>query len=422
MFVMPQIIVENVSKRFRLYQERNMTLKDFFVHRKGHRWEEFWALKDVNLEVERGEMVALLGRNGSGKSTLLKLLTRILYPDFGVTQVKGRVSSLLELGAGFHPEFTGRENIFMNASIFGLTRSEIEERYDEIVKFSELEDFINYPVRSYSSGMYMRLAFSVAISVEPDVLLIDEILAVGDAGFQAKCLERIRSLKRSGKTIVLVTHDTSVVERMCDRALWLNKGRVEALGISREVVSEYLNFVADEEGNRHNEENVKSSTEKEELNQTVEAQMDEKRPEEQRKGNRAVEITKVTIASPEGREQASFRTGAALMIEIHYLAYVETEDPVFGIGIVRSDGVHCYGVNTDIDSMRLPDLQAGQRGIVRFIVEKLHLLNGTYRLSVACHSRDGLPYDYHTEMYTFNVDSITRDVGVGRLEHRWVIE
>lgn len=419
---MPQIVVENVSKRFRLYQERNTTLKDFFIHRNGHRWEEFWALTNVNLEVERGEMVALLGRNGSGKSTLLKLLTRILYPDSGTIQVKGRVSSLLELGAGFHPEFTGRENIFMNASIFGLTRPEIEDRYEEIVRFSELGEFINYPVRSYSSGMYMRLAFSVSISLEPDVLLVDEILAVGDAGFQAKCLDRIRNLKRSGKTIVLVTHDTSVVERMCDRALWLNKGQVEALGASRDVVSKYLNFVADEEGNRHNEESIKSSTEKEELKANGEPQIGGERPEKKRNGNRAVEITKVTIASPEGHEQASFRTGEALMIEIYYLAYEDTEDPVFGIGIVRSDGVHYYGVNTEIDSMRLPDLQAEQRGVIRFIVDKLQLLNGTYRLSVACHSRDGLPYDYQTEMYTFNVDSITRDVGIGRLEHRWVVE
>ncbi len=237
----PTIRVAGVSKRFRLYHERVRSIKENVIGmlRTGRTWEEFWALRDVSFDVRPGEMFALIGENGSGKSTMLKILARILLPDEGAVEINGSVSALIELGAGFHPDFTGRENVFLNASILGFRRRDIVERFDEIVRFAELEKFIDTPVKSYSSGMYMRLGFSIAIHVNPDVLLIDEILSVGDEHFQRKCLDRIQDFRRKGKTIVFVTHALGTVESMCERAALLASGKLMTVGPSRDVVAEY---------------------------------------------------------------------------------------------------------------------------------------------------------------------------------------
>lgn len=238
------IKVKNVNKYFKLYYDKANTFKEkilFFTKRKNNsRNETLHVLKDINLEINKGESVALIGTNGSGKSTLLKLMTKIIYPDKGKIIVDGKLTSLLELGAGFHPDFSGRENIYFNSSIFGLTRKEIEERLDEIIKFSELENFIDNPVRTYSSGMYMRLAFSIAINVDADILLIDEILSVGDQHFQEKCFNKLLDLKKQGKTIVLVSHSMSQVKNFCDRSVWLYQGKVKMDGKTQDVVEEYL--------------------------------------------------------------------------------------------------------------------------------------------------------------------------------------
>lgn len=233
----------NIWKKFRVYHDRAYTLKERMIFRHRNRADEFWALKGVSLEVPRGATVGLIGRNGSGKSTLLKIISRILYPTRGEVKVNGRVSTLLELGAGFHPDFTGRENIYLNASILGLTRKEIKERLDDIIAFAELGDFIDNPVRNYSSGMYMRLGFAVAVHVDPEILLIDEVLAVGDLAFQEKCLTRIRELQRQGVTIILVTHAPKQVEELCDLAVWLDRGEVKMQGAAREVARSYAEFV-----------------------------------------------------------------------------------------------------------------------------------------------------------------------------------
>ncbi|RDV81842.1 ABC transporter ATP-binding protein [Ammonifex thiophilus] len=238
------IEVKNLWKKFRIYYDRALTLKERLLFWGRQRYEDFWALKNINLTVPHGVTVGLVGRNGSGKSTLLKIISRILYPTKGEVRVNGRMSTLLELGAGFHPDFTGRENIFLNASILGLTRREIKERLDEIIAFAELGDFIDNPVRNYSSGMYMRLGFAVAVHVDPDILLIDEVLAVGDLAFQEKCLRRIRELQQRGKTIVLVTHAPKQVEDLCDMAVWLDKGEIRMQGEAREVARAYADWLA----------------------------------------------------------------------------------------------------------------------------------------------------------------------------------
>ncbi len=234
------IIVDDVDKSFKLYYDKATTLKERILFRKRNSYETKEILSDISVVINKGETVALIGVNGSGKSTLLKLMTKIIYPNKGKIIINGKLTSLLELGAGFHPDFSGRENIYFNASIFGLTRVEIDKRIDKIIEFSELGSFIDNPVRTYSSGMYMRLAFSVAINVDADILLIDEILAVGDQHFQEKCYEKLKELKKEGKTIVIVTHDLNSVRNLCDRAIWINKGRVKMDDSAKKVVESYL--------------------------------------------------------------------------------------------------------------------------------------------------------------------------------------
>ncbi len=234
------ITIKNMSKDFIIYADKANTLKERIVRFSNNKKEVRHILKNINLEIKKGETVALIGVNGSGKSTLLKLITKIIYPTSGSIKVKGKLASLLELGAGFHPDFSGRENIYFNASIFGLTKSEIDSRLDDIIAFSELGSFIDTPVRTYSSGMYMRLAFSVAINVDADIILIDEILAVGDQKFQEKCMNKMQELKKMGKTMVFVSHSKEAVEFLCDRSIWINNGEIQKDGKTEEVLKEYI--------------------------------------------------------------------------------------------------------------------------------------------------------------------------------------
>ncbi len=234
------IKVSNMTKSFKLFYDKPSTLKERLVFWNKKKADIRTVLDDINLEIKKGETVALIGTNGSGKSTLLKLMTKIIYPTKGEIKTNGKLTSLLELGAGFHPDFTGRENIYFNASIFGLTAAEIDSRVDDIIKFSELEDFIDSPVRTYSSGMYMRLAFSVAINVDAEILLIDEILAVGDQHFQDKCFEKLEELKNSDKTIVIVSHSLGSIKKLCDRAIWIYDGKVKMDGKTDKVIDEYI--------------------------------------------------------------------------------------------------------------------------------------------------------------------------------------
>ena len=237
------IEVRDLTKKFKVYMDKGSQLKERVLFRKRNRYEERWVLNGISFNVRKGEAVGLIGHNGCGKSTTLKLLTKIIYPDSGTVEMNGRVSSLIELGAVFHPDMSGRENIYTNASIFGLSKKEIDARVDEIIAFSELEDYIDNPVRTYSSGMYMRLAFSVAINVDADILLIDEILAVGDAHFQEKCFEKMQEIKKNGTTIVIVSHSLGQIEEICDRSIWIDAGRIRMDGQPKEVHEKYLEYM-----------------------------------------------------------------------------------------------------------------------------------------------------------------------------------
>lgn len=248
---MAVIKVENIEKSFRVFYDKGRSMKEVVLFRNRRKYENREVLRDINFSVDKGEAIGIIGENGCGKSTLLKLMTRIIYPDKGRITIEGRVSSLIELGAGFHPDMSGRENIYTNAAIFGLGKKEIDSRIDEIIAFSELEEYIDNPVRTYSSGMYMRLAFSVAINVNADVLLIDEILSVGDAHFQEKCHEKLDELKKSGVTIAIVSHDLGSIKSFCDKAIWINNGIVEKYGLPDTVIDQYLEFMS---GKRHKEQ------------------------------------------------------------------------------------------------------------------------------------------------------------------------
>lgn len=414
---MSVIKVDNVHKKFKVYYDKGQTFKEKILFRNRNHYEDRWVLKGVSFELDKGEAIGLIGENGCGKSTLLKLMTKIMYPDQGTIEIEGRVSSLIELGAGFHADMSGRENIYTNASIFGLTKKEIDERLDDIIAFSELKEFIDNPVRTYSSGMYMRLAFSVAINVDADVLLIDEILAVGDANFQAKCFNRLREIKANGTTVVIVSHSLGQIEQICDRSIWIDSGVIRMEGKPREVHPYYLEFMGSK--NSHIENKAASikepidSDNKDDEKTDVEENIKEKN----RWGTKEAKIVEVKLYDKDKKERYVYKTGEDLSIEISYEAEKNIEYPVIGIGIFRNDGTNCYGTNTHID--RIDNVSLISKGKIICSIKNNNLISGEYKLDVAIHTRDGFDYDYYKEAKTFRMYSDTEDVGVVRLNHEW---
>ena len=411
----PAVVADGVSKVYRrfLHQHQFRTLKSALLTGSLitdlRPDETFTALDGVSFEVPRGTTFGVIGENGSGKSTLLKLLAGITKPTRGSLAVAGRISALIELGAGFHPEISGRENVAINGIMLGLTRREVDERFDEIVDFAELREFIDAPVKTYSSGMYMRLGFSVAIHVDPDVLLIDEVLAVGDEAFTRKCLDKIGEFHRRGKTIVLVTHSLGLVEKMCDETLWLRHGRKAGIGDPKRVVDAYLTYVAGGEEALLARDQAPAPV--------AEAETKPEGYREGRWGSREVEITRVRLVDDRGQERHVFASGEGVTLRLEVEARAEVEDFVFGVGIFTADGVSVYGTNTHIEDY-VPRRAVG-RGEVSLELSDLRLVEGTYLLDVAVHRRDGTPYDYHRGLHSFRVKSRIKDVGVYRPPHRW---
>ena len=394
--------------------------------------ETFEALRGVSFSVPKGCTYGVIGRNGSGKSTLLKCVAGITRPTTGTVAVDGRISALIELGAGFHPEISGRENVFINGIMLGLSKREIEKRFDEIVEFAELKDFIDAPVKTYSSGMYMRLGFAVAIHVDPEVLLVDEVLAVGDQGFTVKCLDKFAEFRRRNKTILLVTHSLDLVEKFCDQALWLDKGKTHGEGDPKLVVTAYIvdvekseeQLLAKEEAARVAQAEAPVARDDDSPQphnpvETGEAPANMFAATEGRWGTRELEITSVTITQADGTPSHVFHTGDSLTLKVGFRAHQPTRDFVFGVGIFNADGLCCYGTNTNIDELE-PDRLSGE-GEVRFVVDRLDLVEGTYKFDVAAHKLDGFPYDYHRQLYTIRVKSRQKDVGIYRPPHTWEV-
>lgn len=414
------IEVRNVSKAFKVYLDKGHTMKEMALFSRRRRYEKAAVLNDISFDVKKGESVALIGHNGCGKSTTLKLLTRIMYPDSGTIEIKGRVSSLIELGAGFHPDMSGRENIYINASIFGLTKKEIDSRLDDIIEFSELREFIDNPVRTYSSGMYMRLAFAVAINVNADVLLVDEILAVGDANFQAKCYEKMSELKASGITIVLVTHDSGTVKRFCDKAIWINDGKIVSQGESNEVVDEYLSWMDAERLNsllKKNNEKRNSGFKTDSKQKAFDIKPLTMDRSAKHYGNQNAIITQCKILNEKGDDTTVLRSNEHFYIQIDYEMYNPLDEIVVGFGIFDLNGVWIFGTNSKI--LGFPIRVKAETGTVVLDISPLNLLSGKYVLQCSIEELDTTPCDYYQDYCHFNVVSSFHEAGLIHYDVKW---
>ncbi len=403
----PVLELRSVGRRFIKRRERNRSFQDKFVRLLSRRnviEEDFWPLRDVSFRLDRGDSLGVIGPNGSGKSTLLKLITGILIPTHGDMIVNGRICSLLELGAGFQPDLTGRENIFLNGSIYGLSRADMNERVDSIIDFAELGDFIDTPVRHYSSGMYVRLGFAVAIHTEPDLLLVDEVLAVGDQSFQHKCISAIQKFRDGGGTLLLVSHDLNAIQSICKSAIWLEEGLVQSAGQPTDVVMDYTRDQALREEQAQRERQVQERALQAEAGiGTEEAEEEDTRINEPgRWGNGKVRLTKVEICNGSGEEAYAFASGEPLAVRLHYTALHPIERPEFGLAVYHESGVHISGPNTRFAGLDIPLIEGA--GVVTYLVPCLPLLEGRYRLSVAAVDPSvNEMYDYHDRLYEFQV-------------------
>ena len=349
----PAITVDGVGKRFRIYHERNQSVKAAVMRRGRASYEDFWALRDVSLEIPTGTTYGLVGRNGSGKSTLLKCIAKILQPDEGSVRSVGKMAALLELGSGFHPELSGRENVYLNGSILGLSKATLASKFDEIVDFAGIERFIDTPVKNYSSGMYVKLGFSVAINVDPEVLLVDEVLAVGDSNFQRKCLEKFAEFRRDGKTVVIVSHDSGSMRNMCDEVAWLDKGVLLKTGKPVAVLDNY-----EDENHEDRVETTDGST---------------------RWGSGEAQVEKMELLGSDGRPRTRFRSGEQVTIRMHYRFDEPIAKPVFGYAIESLDGVYLWAHHSKHGDY-VPDRLDG-RGTVDLVLPALTLQPGTYDLT-----------------------------------------
>lgn len=422
---------DNVSKWFTLYHG-NQTLQERVqgvLNRNSQKLpsqEQFWALRHVSFQVEQGQTFGFVGHNGSGKSTALKLLAGILEPTEGSITVRGRISALLELGAGFHPDLTGRENVFLNGSLLGIGRKRMNSIFDDIVDFSELGEFIDMPVKHYSSGMYTRLAFSVAIHVEPEILVVDEVLAVGDGQFQRKCMEQIGMMRRQGVTIMMVSHDLDTVARLCSKVMWLERGQVRMVGESNEVINRYLAHI--------NERQQAQQLRQEQAQADAARQRGEATPESPSAAGEAAadglpqenfppkkgRIVRIEALDPSGNPAASVETGDPITLRIHFEAREPIPRPVFGLALHRDDGAHITGPNTHNDRFAVEQIHG--QGYIDYRVERLPLMAGRFYVSASLYDESiTYCYDYADQIYSFLVQpkTIWDQLGMVRLPASW---
>ena len=396
----PDVEFQHVDKRYRLYKQRYRSLKEIVFKRRLGEWEDHWALRDVSFTVKRGSTFGLIGPNGAGKSTSLKMMAGILVPDAGEVVVRRRLAGLLELGAGFQPEYSGRENIFLNASLMGLSRRDIEARFDAIVAFSGLQEYIDQPLLTYSSGMHMRLAFAVATHVDAEVLLVDEILAVGDEAFQRKCFDWLDAFRASGGTIVLVSHNLAVVREICDEVVWIDNGNLRDIGHPNAVVGAYLDHV--HRGGGSLEEVL-----------STEGARAKARPQVQLGEFRVLDVT--------GALAGRVATGSTITLEVDFTVQKPLGTPVFGVAIFNSEGACVYATNNSEDGVPLGTLETD--GTLRVEYRDLALLPGRYRVTVSVFSapRSDTLIDSLPLLDAFEVDTATREAGVVRLPHSWSV-
>lgn len=410
------IEVKNVSKSFRIFRDKGYMLKERVIQLSRNIYEEHTVINNLSFQVKKGEAIGLIGKNGCGKSTILKLLTRIIYPDSGVIEMKGKVSSLLELGAGFHPDLSGRENIYINASIFGLTKKEIDARAEDIISFSELDEYIDNPVRTYSSGMYMRLAFSVAIYVNADILLIDEILAVGDLSFQEKCFDRLMQIKRSGTTIILVSHSLEQIEKICDRSIWIHDGCIKDDGIPEGVHENFRKFMqVQKHKDTGNPEEETEDTVIKEVGETKEVEpKEEEEPKEEKK---IVTITRAVIKDRNGLSKKRFSVGEGLRFEMCLTTLTLIEDYSIEVNLVRDDGLFCYGASTKTDRVICRSWIGDKQ--IELSFGEMNLLNGKYHFDLHIVSSEGSSIAFMGNVACFEMESANMERGLLFIKHDW---
>ena len=412
------IEVCNVGKTFKVYFDKGSILKEKVIFSKRNRYENREILKGISFSIPKGQAVGFIGKNGCGKSTTLKLLSRILKPNTGSLSISGRVSSLIELGAGFHPDMSGRENIYINATIFGLKKEEIESRVNEIIEFSELAEFIDNPVRTYSSGMYMRLAFSVAINVNADVLLIDEILAVGDVSFQKKCFQKLKDIKAEGVTIAIVSHSMEQLYNICDRLIWIENGVIREDGEPRLVGMHYLDSMEDERVERL--ANQSREEFKDEDRHSILELTKNVHPDARRDGTQEVYFTKVTLENEKGEECQCFNTGDFVVLRIQYKTNNEGIKVNFNMDFVNDGWQYCYGSCFAKPGDELPVLKS--EGEVQLIIDKLMLLPGKYYLDIGINGEYGELYDNVRNIMQIKIrDYVSDEFGPCTFSHKWSI-
>jgi ABC-2 type transport system ATP-binding protein len=417
----------NVGKKYIISHEKEALVRHIlpkFLRIKTY--EELWALKGINLQIKPGETLGILGRNGAGKTTLLNLVAGITFATEGKVSVKGKISSLLSLGAGFHTELTGEENIYINGAILGLKMKEIRRRFKDIVDFSELGDFISAPLQTYSTGMYLRLGFAIAVNVDFDILLMDEVLTVGDISFQKKCLDRIREFQSKGKTIILISQSVDLINTLCHRAVLLDKGTILYESSPEEVIDLYRSLMSKEitsfTGKGFTEPLPVLPVINEPAKSTKTTYDDCRVPKDawgRKMGNKEAEIVEVNLLNQKNEETLVFSTGECMKIRARYIVRRQLENPHFGVAIFREDGTYCYGPNTRLDGLKIDKLRQGE-GDFSIEYKNLMLLPGKYRLSVAIWGKDeNLAYDHHYAFYKFEVISEKKDHGILYLAHIW---
>ena len=410
------IELANIHKKFRIYGSPLSRLREWLTFGKLPTHYDFWALKNINLNVSKGEAIGIIGENGSGKSTMLKIIAGTTWPTIGDVKTIGRISALLELGAGFHPDFSGAQNIYISARLIGLTDDEIKERFDDIVRFAELGRFIHSPVRTYSSGMYVRLGFAVAASVSPEILIVDEALSVGDDYYQKKSIDRIKKFREDGITVLFVSHAMPHITRFCDRAIWLREGIIEAEGSAKDVVNEYQRYCY-----RHTYERLILAGKKDE----AETLKPEEEPilEEQVWGSGKVKFTRVAILNGKGEETGSLDLGDDITIRQYYYAFEKIENPIFGLNIHTIQGVYIYGTNNhNIHPRKIDHIEGA--GYIDFKIKNLILHKGKYFISVMVFDEPDDPYwqnplDWHNQAYEFLVFSPSEAHGLVAFPGEW---
>lgn len=402
------IEVNNISKVYKLYDKPSDRIKEALLPGKKSYHKDFYALRNLDFKIKPGETVGFVGKNGSGKSTLLKILTEVLSPTSGEIKINGKVSALLELGAGFNGEYTGMENIYLNGTILGYSKEEMDAKVDDIVKFADIGEYINQPVKTYSSGMFVRLAFAVAINVEPDILIVDEALAVGDVRFQLKCMDKFLEFKEKGITILYVSHDVNSIKRFCTRAIWINEGNMEADGDVDTITDKYLDYLKRldaDESKEETEKNKPAEDENRNLEETVEI----------------AEVVSMKIKNGKGEETTELEHGDKVSITLEYYVNDTTiKQPVVGIALLRLDNLYICGLNTLLDKVEVP-WEKGYNSVT-LTYDKLNIIGGGYYFDVALYDQTAsVPFDYRTKYKEIFVKMGYIAEGIEIMDHSWKV-